>query len=194
MNLYCNGLALNCQVISDQVSKDIFTKQYHASFESEKILHPEFLFFLDRLNLETPYVESFYSPPNFETSIHIDLSGGDYTKINYIWGGANSEMHWYIPRSSIQKEATISAAGTPYLVYEPNEVYRVESVAMHSPSLVQVGIPHKITNPSEYRLCLSIVITHKKTQQRVTMLDAIKIFKNYIVAPLDGIEPPSQVS
>ena len=181
MSQYCKPLNLNLQVVANQSILEDFKKQYMSFIDANNVLHPDFKEFLKSKNVYAHHVEAFYSPPNFEQPIHIDDQGGDYTKINFVWGGTDSIMHWYTPKEGLTIEPKVTPIDTKYFGFEKDEVNLLESAVVHSPSLIQVGIPHNITNPNEHRLCVSVVICHND-ESRITMQEASSIFSEYLVA------------
>ena len=130
-------------------------------------------------------VEVFYTFPNGKLTIHVDdLEPGDFTKINWVFGGKDSKMIWYDVISK-SKETTLSPSyrNTLSIHYKPDEVVAVYSENLQGPNLVQVGCPHSITNSSEERFCVSVVFKNNVTanfQKRPTIQEAIAIFKDYI--------------
>ena len=131
-------------------------------------------------------VEVFYTFPNGKLSIHVDdTEPGDFTKINWIFGGKDSQMIWYNTIAQ-SKEITISPnyRNTPSIQYKPDEVVHVYSNHLQGPNIVQVGCPHSIMNSDEERFCVSVVFKNKKTtnfQKRPTIQESIEIFKDYII-------------
>lgn len=62
------------------------------------------------------WVESFFTPGSTEnTRIHTDLSGGNLPKINWIWGGKDSVMNWYLPKKSEIKNTKPTIMKTSYI-------------------------------------------------------------------------------
>ena len=87
-------------------------------------------------------------------------------------------MHWYKTKNDIPIVQKINTIGKEYSKYSIDEVELCYSEPIGKPSIVQVGVPHNITNPIEERLCICLVITKNRT--RVTMQDALDIFKSEI--------------
>ena len=138
-------------------------------------INDELTITMQKLNLKIVQVEIFYSPPFKETIVHTDLTGGDYTKLNYIYGGKNSYMHWYKQKPNIIKEMH---KGNNYIQFNPNEVDLVDTQMLPFSSIVQVGIPHNVTNFSEKRYCLSLVI-RRLDGNKLTMAESVEIFQEY---------------
>jgi hypothetical protein len=116
-------------------------------------------------------------------SIHSDRAiSGDYSKLNWIYGGKDSVMKWYTVKNSIQSTAPLykTPIDSPSLQYKAADVELIHEQAVGKPSLVQVGCPHNVVNGPEERFCVSIVFKHKSTRDRVTMAEAVAVFKDYI--------------
>ena len=54
----------------------------------------------------------------------------------------------------------------------------MKSIVIHSPSIVQVGIPHTITNISTERWAVSLTV--KRDGQYISMDESIDLFRDYI--------------
>lgn len=132
------------------------------------------------LGLKIQLVELFYTSPHSVNTVHIDAAGGDYTKMNFIYGGKDSKMVWYSIKSDINKTVNSSNIGTPYISFELSEVDPIDEQIVKFPSIVQVGIPHNIVNYEEPRYCLGIVIA-KILGGRINMDESLERFKNYII-------------
>ena len=165
------------------LKEDIDIKSYgidsHARLPISDI-NPDLIELFKSLDLKILLVEVFYTKPHRVTSIHIDARGGDYTKLNYIYGGKNSKMVWYKPKNDIKKSVSTTSIGTPYLEYKMSEVTKIEDKVVNFPSIIQAGIPHNIINQAEHRYCLSIVLI-RNNDNRITMEESIELFSNYII-------------
>jgi hypothetical protein len=127
----------------------------------------------------------FYTPNGQQCGIHIDgFAVSDRACINFILQGAGSLMHWYKLKDDTNiTEQVATQAGTPYTLYQPEEVTHLHSHAVKWPSIVQTGLPHNITNHTkEPRWCLSCDISKKETPEvGLTMAEAIEVFKKWII-------------
>ena len=137
-------------------------------------LNPEFIEYFKTLNIYISFVEVFYTKPNTTTDIHIDASPSDITKINYIYGGLDSQMIWYVPNDETCGERKLTCVNSNYVAFTKDEVTQVYADALTMPSIVQVGTPHNIINYSQARHCLSLIIT--ENDSRISMARAIEIF------------------
>ena len=114
------------------------------------------------------------------TVIHADAHGGDYTKLNFIFGTGTSKMCWYEPIND--KVGTFGKTDhkEPYVTYTPDQVTLIESRSMIKPALVQVGTPHNVVDMSEDRLCIGVVFTNTTTGKRPSMAECLEIFQSYL--------------
>jgi hypothetical protein len=170
--LYCKSVSIPYDPVLDT---SIITRiqRPHVKFTVSQ-LNIEFIEYLKNLNLHISFVEVFYTKPNSITDIHIDASPGDITKINYIYGGLDSQMIWYAPNYETCGEKKITCVNSNYVAFSSDEVTQVYADYLTKPSIVQVGVPHNIINIKQARHCLSLVIT--ENNQRMTMDRAIEIF------------------
>jgi hypothetical protein len=177
MSVYCKSLNLTMSPLINE-SDIVKQTERHVEVNINRI-NPVLHATLKLLGLRVSYAECFRLKPYQENNIHTDTVSGDYIKINWIYGGKDSTMSWYIPNTVSSKNLMLTATGTTYENYEPNEVTMVHRQQLHSPSLVQVGVPHDVQNYSELRYALSLVIA--RSDKRLTMDEALEIFRNYII-------------
>jgi hypothetical protein len=133
------------------------------------------------LGIVVPWIELFYRMPGHQGSIHADNLSGDFTKINWVYKGKNSKMFWFTINDSIHKKhVKLTMADTEYIQYSLKEVTYVHSDSISGPALVQVGVPHLVTNPTEDRYCLCFILTDLQGK-RLTMTEAQKLLDAYIL-------------
>lgn len=180
MAQYAHDLNLLTPLFKAEIDPFLFPKVRHTRLGLE-VLSNDIIQLFDRLNLKINLVEVFYSRPFLTSGIHIDSSGGDINKINWVFGGAECEMNWYsVNQHSAAKEIKNTMIGTDYLQFATNEVTLEASKVLHSPSLVHVGIPHNVQNKSQDRWCVSVVYKTKDTDRRPTMAQSLEIFKEFV--------------
>jgi hypothetical protein len=184
MNFYVNPIKLDISPIR----RDIQIEHYKSILTplDENIINPEVIEFLDSLDLKIVNkdfpVDILYNNPNHAGPIHTDRPWtdkyveGDYVKI--IWIKGNGLMKWYDINSISDKKDIRSK---DVIVYRPDQVNELYSQKISTPSLVQVGIPHNGVADELPRQALSIPICHKITNVRISMAEAVDIFKDYIV-------------
>ena len=170
--LYCKSVSIPYDPVLDT---SIITRiqRPHVKFTVSQ-LNIEFIEYLKNLNLHILFVEVFYTKPNTITDIHIDASPGDITKLNYIYGGLDSQMIWYKPNNYTSGKKKITSVDSNYIEFNNDEVVPIFEYSLNKPSIVQVGTPHNIINYSQARHCLSLVIT--ENDSRISMARAIEIF------------------
>lgn len=178
MNSFCVDLNLNLTPLTKDVSS--YGTNGHVRIPLED-LSTELVDFFSKLGMEIMLAELFYNPPRRISRIHVDALGGDYSKVNFVYGGNKSLMFWYAPNPGVVKEAIdYTSINTRSVDYDTSEVTQVHRQSVKFPSIVQVGIPHNIVNAAEPRYCLSIVPT--LNGRRLTMQETIEIFNQYITA------------
>ena len=185
MNQYCTPVYISTSPIVKDIST--YGTPTHANIPLDEI-SDEFYKFLEKFNLTLLLAELFYNPPRKISRIHVDALGGDYSKINFVYGGEKSLMCWYSANPSIVKDQIdYTMINTRSVDYAPDEVTLLHRQTIHSPSIVQVGIPHNIINAAKPRWCLSLVPIDINTKKRITFQQTIEIFKDLV--PPAGLEP-----
>jgi hypothetical protein len=181
-NEYCTDISFNFLVIKDTFDYKKYKGSWH-NLINENIFESDFSILLDSINLKITWAELFYLGPSSikDFAIHTDNAGGDYVKLNWVFGGENSKMQWYTVKEGVVKVPNKTAIGSVYLAYNSNELDLVHQQSVKQPSIVQVGIPHNLYNPETDAFCLSIVLRDKTTDIRLTMQQALQLFKNYII-------------
>jgi len=99
----------------------------------------------------------FYRRPHYYAHRgHVDVQDTS-CGINWIIGGADSEMIWYeMPEHN--REIKTSIAGTPYLSWPENEMKEIERHTLSTTklTLVRVDIPHAVVVRNDDRWCISV--------------------------------------
>ena len=174
-------LNLNIPLFREGITvSDLPTKPV-AVIDKEKIINEKIFDFFTSLNLKILFVETFYKSSNIPGFIHSDVTGGDFTKLNWVIGGGESQMIWYRPKSNLNKKVSVNMAGSPSLRFAESEVEEIERTPIAYPAVVQVGIPHNVINVTENRYCISFIFLNQDNS-RPTMQDSVKIFKNYLIS------------
>lgn len=188
MNKFCINLDIDIPVLSSGVDLEKFQQQQHTQVAITDI-NPTLISWFKQYNINIAHPESFYQPVRLSTFIHSDSAyigdthcQGDYVKLNWVFGGKNSRMNWFDispdTKHTMHKKSKIL---TDFRSYQEHELKLAHTQAIGNPSIVQVGVPHNIYNPTEPRLCISVPIVHVDTDnQRVTFDQACTIFKDYI--------------
>ena len=174
----CVNLNLDINPLSEGLDINSYGTIEHMRIFLEDI-NVDLISFLKTLNLTIVWAELFYTPPFQFTTIHTDDAGGDYTKLNYIFGGKDSLMYWWQQKPGVSNIAEDTGIDSQYTIYKTTEVNLIDEQQVKFPSIVQVGIPHNIRNFEEPRYCLSLVL-RKQNKTRLTMAESIEIFKQYL--------------
>lgn len=173
-------LNLDIPLFKEGISYTDLSRKNIAMLDQDQYINEEILNFFDSLNLTLLLVESFFKRPGATGNIHVDAMGGDYAKLNWVFGGGDSKMCWYDPHNKSVKPIFKTSTGTPYIAYTHDQVDRIEVTAIRNPTLVQVGIPHNIINVTEDRFCVSFVFKDKPTNRRLTMNESRDRFKEFL--------------
>jgi hypothetical protein len=178
-NIYCNKLNLNIPPLKKEYDVTTVTA-LHTSVDLNMI-HPAMREWLDNLGITVQWIEIFYRKPGQHGEVHTDSRAGDFTKINWIYGGKNSKMIWYkiTDPKALDKKPNITPVETNYIAYTMSDVTPVYAEELIGTYLVQVGMPHIVLNPREDRYCLCFVLSDK-TGNRLTMSESYELLKDYI--------------
>ena len=179
MSKHCVHLNFNCDPVT--IDHNNLKNSYQTTIQP-KNLNPELISILLNHNIIVNYAESFYSPPKLFQKIHTDNLGGDYVKLNFVYGGKGSSMNWYqVKQGIIPNKIDFTAnVGTEYIPWENHMVDLVESDLLEYPSIVQVGCPHNIINTDDYRLCISLILRDTNSK-RASMQFATTNLTDFII-------------
>jgi hypothetical protein len=185
MNNYCTYLNLPFPLFKESVDPFQLQKLGHFKLDKDEVLNNDLQNWFKLLKLEVFLVEVFYTRPNATGTVHIDSIGGDYTKLNWQFGGGNSVMNWYSinkPNKSNKPESGLTPIGSNYTRFEQHEVTKVHSQRIQNPSLIQVAVPHNIENFSEDRWVVSVVYKYPSAiYRRPTWTESLSIFNEYLI-------------
>jgi hypothetical protein len=182
MNNYCTYLNLPFPLFKESVDPFQLQKLRHFKLDKDEVVNDDLQNWFTSLKLEIHIVEVFYTPPNTTGTIHIDSIGGDYTKLNWQFGGKNSVMNWYSTNKLIAPANKVTPIGSKYTRFEQHEVTKVHSQYIQNPSLIQVGVPHNIENFSEDRWVVSVVYKYPSAiYRRPTWTESLSIFNGYLI-------------
>ena len=147
-------------------------------------LNPELVDYLSKRNLLISQLDIIYCDSGQSHPIHVDYPhvksyiAGDYVRLNWIYGGSDSEMSWYELKDSAKQDNQSLIARK----YNENDVNKIHSQNILGTQLVQVGIPHTVKTGVERRYAICCDISSRKiSPSRVTMADALRIFQDVIV-------------
>jgi hypothetical protein len=181
MNKYCIPLNINSNPFREGINPFDFPKIRHTRINHEEVLSDQIKEFFKSVNLELTVSEVFYSHPLFVGIIHTDGQSGDYTKINWIFGGRASIMSWYtLQEGTSNIIANTTNIGTKSIHYQKTDCILLHKQNIVKPSLIQIGIPHVVKNGLEDRWCFSFSFRDMATKKSPTMEQSINLFRNFI--------------
>lgn len=182
---YCADLTIPVSPLKDYTILNQTSLEPEIWFADFSNVSTEFIDWLSELGLVMTYPPLiFYTPNGGQCGIHID--GFDISNracVNFVVQGAGSLMHWYKLKEGTElTEQVATQAGTPYTLYQPEEVEHVHSQPVRYPSLVQTGVPHNITNHTkEPRWAISCDISKKENPEAgLTWEEAVEVFKPWM--------------
>jgi hypothetical protein len=183
---YCVDLDTPIQAPLKDLKIDNFTSPDPQAWEEPMFkVSKDFLKWLDELGLRTKAPVIFYTPPGNIQEPHIDGCDGylDSVAMNWVIQSSGATMNWYRlkPGVNISKNAT-SVHYTPHTLYTNKELIWEYSHVVQWPSLVQIGVPHNVTNfTSSPRWCISFHLGYKENfGNGLTWEQANQIFQSYI--------------
>jgi hypothetical protein len=139
---------------------------------------PTLSLWLSDLGLKINFGEVFRTGPMSETTIHVDGPAMDEScKLNWAFGASGSTMAWWrITDPSMDLAPRSAPGGTKYIRIETSGCQMLHSEGVGSPSLVNVGIPHNIINPTNQpRWCISYMLGKTDVTQNLQWTDAIEV-------------------
>ena len=177
---------------SDYFDKERIYKELEIYFNPNKVsvwkhwgehtdlLNDEFHLWLKDLGCKVFFAEVFYTPPNTNMIWHIDTqTQSDFVKINFVWGSTNHLMQWGRLKTPKPITPNVTLAGTKFLEFKDYEVEVVESTTIKTPTVVKIGVPHRVVNrDTSGRWCLSANI-HDQHGNRLTIDQASQVFSVY---------------
>ena len=189
MNVFYRDLEIpvkiNCSIDLLRTRFPIDKHTYlHKTFDKENLfwLSVELEEWLRSFNLHVQKLEIFHTEANRITGWHIDMNPpADWVKINWVYEEGVSHMEWADLEKTGELKTRKSAAGTPYVRFEPETTNTVCQHNLKGPTLINSGQPHRVYNKKDTdRWCLSIIPWHTDKRSRVLWDDAVEIFKDYL--------------
>jgi len=170
-------LAIPTSLLAGPFNRPKYVKARHQHLDRSDI-SSKFLDWVDSLDIVLDHAEVFFSIPGNTYMIHQDHhSLIDFPKINWVYGVLDSHMNWFKPK--VVGESANTTLSTPFVKYSPTDVELLYSTSIASPSLVQAGIPHNISNVNGFRWCISTVYTYRD-KRLIPWNDMIKILSPYL--------------
>jgi hypothetical protein len=150
----------------------------------------ELVAFLAQRGMKVGHAEIFHKPAGFRPTaeIHIDVERGDFTKLNWVWGGEDSLMCWYKEKNpNIIKEVELNPEKTRYLGFQADEVILDYQECLQGPCVIQAGEPHNVIMGKSARHALSLVLVDAnlplnwKNRRRIGIEEAYNLFKDIAI-------------
>lgn len=157
-------------------------QQHHIKLDKQ-LIDPNFIAWLDSLNLTIGFSEVFKKQPGNQPPESLHLDGevfDDHVKINFIVNPGSSVMRWWQLKPGKQYQKKITIVGTSYLWAFKDDCDLVAESNLLQPALVNAGQLHNVEQVDTTRLCYSFMLLHKKTQKRLLWNEAMEIFKEYV--------------
>jgi hypothetical protein len=177
MNSLYRPLNIPVAFLKNNFNKTKYSTSRHQLFDQTDI-SDSFFEWLHSLGIILDHAEVFFSVPGQEYLIHKDQHTlDDFPKINWVYGDLTSNMNWFNPIHN----GTISntAISTPFVGYSPQDVELLFSTSILSPSLVQAGVPHNVSNIKSVRWCVSTVYSYPN-KKLIPWDEMTTILKPYI--------------
>lgn len=149
-----------------------------------RVLGEDLLTLLKDREIEVSHCEAFHTPPRMSLPIHIDHDQmGDHVKLNFCYGAPGSKMMWWALKDPTKVPAyRISVIGTKYIYFNMKECRMLKQVEIGLPTLVNVGTPHSVINPTnEHRWVISTVLWDARNKCKLDMYEAHERFKDLAV-------------
>ena len=191
MNILCKKIKvpfeplINFDVYNTTRKRNLNKQYSNLEYIPVSLLNSKLANFLDQRGLCVSLIDLFYCNPNQAHPIHVDqphvdkFVEGDYVRLNWIYGGSDSEMKWYKFKDNAQR---VDRHRVNHVIYNDTNVDCIHSQCITGTYIVQVGIPHTVQAHSEKRHAFCTDIIHKDTKARVTMSEALQIFSDILVA------------
>jgi hypothetical protein len=154
----------------------------------KNLINQEFVDFLASLNLYIDYAKYFYSVPYQRYMNHRDILDEQYGKItknvklNFVTGGAGSEMIWYKLNPGKDVVFKQNYLGQPVCAFNDEDLTEAHRAVIGWPSLLDAYEIHTLQNADEARKCWSFTLNSTITKDRISWDEAVEIFKDYLIA------------
>lgn len=161
-------------------------KQWRIEGTKLNIIYDKSHEWFKKFDCEIAVAELFYTAPQSKIRWHIDASGYspvfDYVKFNFVWSSNNKHyMQWGVPKDvNDVKEIGYNSAGSPHIIFQPDEIIEKESITIDKPILVNVGVPHRAVNDGDSeRWCLCLI--PKRNNKRISFEEAVDLFGDCVL-------------
>jgi hypothetical protein len=152
----------------------------HRRFD-KKDMNVEIVTWIHSLGLYIVTGEYFYTPPNTTLEPHSDSPFiNDVVKLNWMRGGEGSVMEWFKLKDGATLKTNTTVIGTQYSFAPREDLIKVHTATIGTPSLVNVGQIHAIQNKEHPRYVSCIVLGNLSTRNRLMWDEALDIFGPYV--------------
>lgn len=152
----------------------------HRRFD-KKDMNVEIVTWIHSLGLHIVTGEYFYTPPNTTLEPHSDSPFiNDVVKLNWMRGGEGSVMEWFKLKDGATLKTNTTVIGTQYSFAPREDLIKVHTATIGTPSLVNVGQIHAIQNKEHPRYVACIVLGNLSTRNRLVWDEALDIFGPYV--------------
>jgi hypothetical protein len=181
---YAVDLNIDVPVLAQHLTIDDVPKHAHTRLYTDLHINPKLLELLAEISIGVSFAESFYMPRYAKSTIHCDTKMfTDIAKMNFVYDGMRSKMHWYEAHDIAHRDTNHSIIGSNYRKYDASEVTLIHSQSIGCPALVQAGIPHNVTTLRESRLCISLFLVDLATNQYLSFSESINRCRQFIQTP-----------
>jgi hypothetical protein len=152
---------------SDTWISDIAKPHGHVAVPIEAV-NPDLLDWFEDRGMYLKNADIFCSPPNFTLGIHVDgVRRDNAIATNWAYETKNTPgiMQWWEPKPEFvnpsdlkpEEHGAYSISTTPYaLAWLPEQCNLLHESVVGNPSLVNIGIPHSMTNGRHQRYAISM--------------------------------------
>lgn len=178
MNKFCIDLDLGVPLFKPNIDPMLFPTTYHMALDNTTISN-ELKDLLWEHKMYPAFFEYFYKSEFHTGNIHSDTDKlGDWPKLNWVFGGEDSTMSWYMLKDGAVPIINNTNANTYSLHFNSEDLILAHTQHQGTPSLIQSGIPHSAKTLTKVRRCFSLCVHRDK--QRPTWDDMISAFSKYI--------------
>ena len=184
MNPYCADLNLDIYPLKDNFDPMTLPQVIHQRLDINTYLNPEISKLLNPLGIYISHLEAFsHWRPYDPTHIHVDLGIKDISKLNWIFGGADSSNQWFLTKSQAQGTKAVTTANTDSVRYNLDEIEKILFTypAAKNPFIFQAGIPHKSCIGKEKRCCISMLPRWIDSDRILTFQETVDTLSNYLI-------------
>lgn len=178
MNPYCTEINFSIHPLKDNIDPLLLPKVPHQLLDVDKFLNPEISNLLISHGVHIGLIEAFmqWQYP-WKSFIHIDDKGTDISKLNWVFGGADSSVKWYQIKAHATHNPATTIANTGTMRFDPQDVEKILHThpAGIKPFIFQAGIPHQACAGLEPRCCISMIPCWIKNNKRLSYAELVNI-------------------